>query len=169
MAVDVRKDKLGGRDRCREGISGVVVELKTSFCGWWLSPEPSALWDRLLDRKRMGCQITGCGRTGNWGHGRRVDQRLLLVCHCNAVWLKSSVSAESALIKFLWRWKGNLCVHTVQIYITSLHGRHLFHFFEDLKVKFVDMMYKSSKKKKFEAEPVTVKVLVLYSCSTEIN
>lgn len=34
----------------------------------------------------MGCQITDCGRTGNEGHGCRVNQRLLLVCPCDAVW-----------------------------------------------------------------------------------
>lgn len=47
--------------RRREGISGVVLGLRlVSLCDWWLSLEPSGLRNRLLDRKCMGCQITGC-------------------------------------------------------------------------------------------------------------
>lgn len=57
MAQGVRKEKLGGRRRDRQGISGAVLGLRlVSVADGYLS-QPSDLWGRLLDRKWRGCQI----------------------------------------------------------------------------------------------------------------
>lgn len=87
------------RQRLWEGISGAVLGLRlVSAADGYLS-QPSELWGRLLDRKWMGCQIKGCGKTGTQGHRCREDQKPLLVCHCNAVWFNSGVSADKVPAK----------------------------------------------------------------------
>lgn len=84
------------RQRLWEGISGAMLGLRlVSAADGYLS-QPSELWGRLLDRKWMGCQIKGCGKTGTQGHRCREDQKPLLVCHCNAVWFNSGVSADKS-------------------------------------------------------------------------
>lgn len=54
-AEGIRGDRLGGKDRCREGISGVVLGLKMLCVGDGYHCSPVALWDRVLDRKWKGC------------------------------------------------------------------------------------------------------------------
>lgn len=69
MAQGVRKDKLGGRHRDRQGISGAVLGLRlVSVADGYLS-QPSDLWGRLLDRKWRDVRLKGCGETGNQGLG----------------------------------------------------------------------------------------------------